>query len=117
VIGREGVLRDRPGFEVDFVTRASASEETHVHDRASVLMPVRGHWRLFWDGGESWLAPGDTAMVPAGLRHGAYPVDERRSRALPRRRHRRSGRPHVEGLTPEAAIRFPYAIHTRSIRR
>jgi mannose-6-phosphate isomerase-like protein (cupin superfamily) len=73
VIGATGVLRDRPGFEVDFVTRASASEETHVHDRASVLMPVRGHWRLFWDGGESCLAPGDTAMVPGGLRHGAYP--------------------------------------------
>jgi hypothetical protein len=36
----------------------------HTHDRASVLMPVRGHWRLFWDGGEEWLAPGDTAMVP-----------------------------------------------------
>jgi quercetin dioxygenase-like cupin family protein len=73
VIGAEGVLRDRPGFEVDFVTRASASEDMHVHDRASVLMPVRGHWRLFWEGGEEWLAPGDTAMVPGGIRHGAYP--------------------------------------------
>ncbi len=28
-------------------------------------MPVRGHWRLFWEGGETFLAPGDTAMVPA----------------------------------------------------
>jgi mannose-6-phosphate isomerase-like protein (cupin superfamily) len=73
VIGAEGVLRDRPGFEVDFLTRASASDGMHSHDRASVLMPVRGHWRLSWDGGEEWLAPGDTALVPAGLAHGATP--------------------------------------------
>jgi quercetin dioxygenase-like cupin family protein len=73
VIGAEGVLRDRPGFEVDFLTQASATTGMHSHDRASVLMPVRGHWRLFWDGGEEILAPGDTALVPAGLAHGAVP--------------------------------------------
>ncbi len=73
VIGAEGVLRDRPGFEVGFVTRASASAEMHRHDRASVLMPVRGHWRLAWDGGETILAPGDTALVPADLDHSAVP--------------------------------------------
>ncbi len=73
VIGPEGVLRDRPGFEVGFVTRASASAEMHRHDRASVLMPVRGHWRLAWDGGETLLAPGDTALVPADLDHCAVP--------------------------------------------
>ena len=76
VIGETGVLRDRPGFEVDLLTRASARESTHAHDRASVLMPVRGHWRLFWDGGETTLAPGDTASVPAGLQHGAVPSME-----------------------------------------
>jgi mannose-6-phosphate isomerase-like protein (cupin superfamily) len=73
VIGPEGVLRDRPGFEVGFVTRASASAEMHRHDRASVLMPVRGHWRLAWDGGETILAPGDTALVPADFDHCAVP--------------------------------------------
>ena len=73
VIGEHGLLRDRPGFEVSFVTRASASDGLHSHDRPSVLMPVKGHWRLFWPGGESVLAPGDTALVPAGLDHGAVP--------------------------------------------
>ena len=76
VIGETGRLRDRPGFEVDLLTRGSARESTHAHDRPSVLMPVRGHWRLFWDGGETTLAPGDTASIPAGLQHGAVPSME-----------------------------------------
>jgi quercetin dioxygenase-like cupin family protein len=73
VIGAAGVLRDRPGFEVGFVTNASASAEPHSHDRPSVLMPVRGHWRLTWDGGSETLAPGDTCLVPAHLPHAAVP--------------------------------------------
>ena len=73
VIGATGVIRDRPGFEVELVTRASASTDMHTHDRPSVLMPVRGHWRLFWDGDDTVLAPGDTALVPAGLPHGTVP--------------------------------------------
>ena len=73
VIGAEGLLRDRPGFEVDFVTRASADAAPHVHDRPSVLMPVKGHWRVTWDGGATVLAPGDTMSVPAGLAHAATP--------------------------------------------
>ena len=73
VIGEHGILRDRPGFEVDFMTRKSASEEMHMHDRPSVLMPVRGHWRLVFEGGETVLNPGDTASVPAGLSHAAVP--------------------------------------------
>jgi quercetin dioxygenase-like cupin family protein len=73
VIGADGVLRDRPGFEVDFITRASATEDRHSHDRPSVLMPVRGHWRVAWEGGETVLAPGDTMSVPEGLAHSAVP--------------------------------------------
>ena len=73
VIGEHGVLRDKPGFEVDFITRGSASAEMHRHDLPSVLMPVRGHWQVTWDGGEAVLAPGDTMSVPAGLDHAAVP--------------------------------------------
>jgi quercetin dioxygenase-like cupin family protein len=73
VIGAEGVLRDKPGFEVDLVTRASASETPHSHDRPSVLMPIKGHWRVTWAGGETVLAPGDTMSVPENLSHAAVP--------------------------------------------
>jgi mannose-6-phosphate isomerase-like protein (cupin superfamily) len=73
VIGETGILRDRPGFEVDFITRASATEAPHHHDRPSVLMPVTGHWRVNWEGGTTTLAPGDTMSVPENLAHSAQP--------------------------------------------
>ncbi|ETX26637.1 cupin domain-containing protein [Roseivivax isoporae] len=73
VIGENGRLPDRPGFEVDLITRASATEDRHSHDRPSVLMPVFGHWRVDWDGGSDILAPGDTMSVPEGLAHAAVP--------------------------------------------
>ncbi len=73
VIGENGRLRDRPGFEVDFITRKSAGEKKHTHDHPSVLMPVKGHWRVDWDGGDITLAPGDTMSIPANLAHSALP--------------------------------------------
>jgi quercetin dioxygenase-like cupin family protein len=73
VIGPTGLLKDKPGFEVDFVTRASATADKHTHDRPSVLMPVKGHWRVDWDGGSTVLAPGDTMSVPENLSHSAVP--------------------------------------------
>ena len=73
VIGQTGLLKDKPGFEVDFVTRASATADKHTHDRPSVLMPVKGHWRIDWDGGSTVLAPGDTMSVPENLSHSAVP--------------------------------------------
>ncbi|WP_226782467.1 cupin domain-containing protein [Oceaniglobus trochenteri] len=73
VIGEKGIIRDKPGFEIDFLTRASATEEKHAHDRPSVLMPVKGHWRIEWDGGSATLAPGDTMSVPENLAHSAVP--------------------------------------------
>jgi len=74
VIGEAGLLRDRPGFEVDLITRASAAHAPHAHDRPSVLMPVTGHWRVTWDGGSATLAPGDTMSVPENLPHAAVPA-------------------------------------------
>ncbi|WP_306119248.1 MULTISPECIES: cupin domain-containing protein [unclassified Roseitalea] len=73
VIGETGIIRDRPGFEVDFITRASADRTMQRHDRPSVLMPVKGHWRVAWEGGEAVLAPGDTMSVPEGMDHGVAP--------------------------------------------
>ncbi|MGR3515120.1 MAG: cupin domain-containing protein [Paracoccaceae bacterium] len=73
VIGETGIIRDKPGFEVELVTRASASDAMHSHLRPSVLMPVTGHWRVTWAGGQTVLAPGDTMSVPEGLEHSALP--------------------------------------------
>ena len=73
VIGEHGIIRDKPGFEVDLITRASATTDMHQLDRPSVLMPVTGHWRVAWEGGSTVLAPGDTMSVPEGLMHNAVP--------------------------------------------
>ena len=74
VIGADAMLRDRPGFEVALITRASASSDMHQHDKPSVLMPVTGHWRVTWEGGNLVMAPGDTLSMPEGVLHSAVPA-------------------------------------------
>jgi hypothetical protein len=77
VIGENGMLPDKPGFEVHLVTRGSASADMHSHDIPSVLMPMRGHWMVKWEAaGETHSAvlnPGDTMSVPEGVMHSALP--------------------------------------------
>lgn len=73
VIGENGKLRDKPGFEVSLITRGSAVEDMRSHPFPSVLMPMRGYWRVTWDGGSATLAPGDTMSVPENLAHTVVP--------------------------------------------
>ncbi len=73
VIGTDAMLRDRPGFEADFITRGSITADPYSSNVAEVLMPVKGHWRLVWDEGETVLAPGDTSLVPEGLSRSMAP--------------------------------------------
>ena len=73
VIGEEALLKDRPGFEVEFLTRGSVPASPATRDRPTVLMPVRGHWALRWNDGEARLNPGDTALMPAGESHSLEP--------------------------------------------
>jgi len=73
VIGENALLRDKPGFNVELLTRGSISDALYVNERHEVLMVMRGHWKLTWDGGESVLAPGDTCAVPPGLKHSLAP--------------------------------------------
>lgn len=73
VIGPDAKLRDRPGFEVDFITRGSVPEGPQSCKVPVVLMPVRGYWRLEWEGGASTLNPGDTCLVPGSLAHALRP--------------------------------------------
>lgn len=67
VIGSEGILRDRPGFDVDFLSRNSLPDENYTCDKHEVVMPVRGHWQLDWPDGRRILNPGDTCLLPPGL--------------------------------------------------
>lgn len=73
VIGAQALLRDRPGFEVEMVTRPSSGDHKG-HAKPTVLMPVTGHWRLTWGDGTVSLAPGDTLSVPAHLPYRLHPA-------------------------------------------
>ncbi len=67
VIGPQAMLKDRTGFEVDFIGRSSIPEALYTTPRHEILMVMRGHWRLGWPGGTAVLAPGDTCAVPPNL--------------------------------------------------
>ena len=73
VLGEKGILRDKPGFEIEFITNRAAAATKHSHKVPSVLMPVKGHWRVDWDGGSATLAAGDTMSVPENLAHSVVP--------------------------------------------
>ena len=73
VIGTDAVLKDKPGFEVDFLTRGSLSDDLVTPASHTVLMPVHGHWRLSHDGGATVLNPGDTALLNPGQSYGLQP--------------------------------------------
>lgn len=66
VIGDGASIHDRPGFEVDFVSRNSLNG-AYQCDRHEVLMGMRGYWRLTV-GQDSWIInPGDTVLVEPGV--------------------------------------------------
>lgn len=73
VIGAEAAIRDRPGFEVDLIVRGSLPDGFYSVDQHQVLMAVRGHWRMSWEGGDRVLNPGDTCAVPPGLPRALVP--------------------------------------------
>jgi len=74
VIGADAVISDRPGFDVDFITRDSVSDAPYARQHHEILMVMRGHWRLTWEQGETVLAPGDTCAIPPGLKHSVTPA-------------------------------------------
>jgi mannose-6-phosphate isomerase-like protein (cupin superfamily) len=74
IIGEDALIKDRPGFEVDFVSHQSPIAKSYATPRHEVLMPFCGHWRIDWDGGTAVLNPGDTCAVPPGLARTIYPA-------------------------------------------
>lgn len=72
-IGAGALIDDRPGFDVDFLSRSSQNNDMRSSERHQIYMIMRGHWRLHWDGGSSVLNPGDTCAVPPGLSHYIVP--------------------------------------------
>lgn len=77
VIGPQALIKDRPGFTVDFLTQASLSNEVYRLERHEVLLVMRGRWHLTWEGGETQLSAGDTCAIPPGLAYRLLPAPNR----------------------------------------
>jgi len=73
VIGPDAALRDKPGFDMDFITRGSLGDDPITIRDNCVLMPMRGHWNLSWEGGNATLNPGDTCLLPPNFEHRLTP--------------------------------------------
>jgi mannose-6-phosphate isomerase-like protein (cupin superfamily) len=69
VIGDDGMLIDRPGFTLELLTAGSLDSTPYSTERDEILMVMRGHWQVTWDGGQTTLAPGDVVAIPPGLAH------------------------------------------------
>jgi quercetin dioxygenase-like cupin family protein len=67
VIGEDGMLVDRPGFKLEFLSSGSVDGTAYGTERHEILMVTRGYWKVTWDGGETILAPGDVFAVPPGI--------------------------------------------------
>ena len=76
VIGETALLRDKPGFEIDFLTRGSISSELQTPDQPTVLMPVRGEWKVQTETEETLLNAGDTCLLHAGNAYALAPASE-----------------------------------------
>lgn len=72
VLSASGMIKDRPGFSIDFVSHKT-SLGGYSTERHEILMVMRGHWCLTWEGGEAVLAPGDVCSVPPGLERSLEP--------------------------------------------
>ncbi len=74
VIGEEGLLRDRPGFEVEFLSRDSITAAPYASERHEILMIMHGHWQLSWEQETTVLGPGDTCAVLPHVLHSLTPA-------------------------------------------
>ncbi len=73
VIGENGLIKDKPGFEVDFLTRGSSVADAIPAQKPVVLMPVSGHWRVSVENVQTTISGGDTVLVLPGESYAVEP--------------------------------------------
>jgi mannose-6-phosphate isomerase-like protein (cupin superfamily) len=73
VLGADGMLRDRPGFEIDLIARSSIDATPYHTDQHEILMVMHGHWQLQCNGVPATLSPGDVCAVPPGVERSLVP--------------------------------------------
>jgi quercetin dioxygenase-like cupin family protein len=79
VIGEKGLLKDKPGFEIEFISSKSLTIKPYSNNRFEILMPIKGEWNLTWKSGETILNPGDTCLLKPNFEHSLIAVDSSES--------------------------------------
>ena len=79
VISQNGILRDKPGFDVEFLSRTSISDAAYSDTRHEIVMIADGHWQLQFDCTDDAqntlsLAAGDVVAIPPHLSHSLKPA-------------------------------------------
>ena len=64
VIGENGKIFDKPGFEVEFITDQSFMNSKKSYEKDVVFIPVEGYWMLSLEKHNLILNPGDTFSLP-----------------------------------------------------
>jgi len=73
VIGEHAVLPDKPGFTVEFLSRESQQDLQQTPQKHTVLMPMRGHWKVHFEDGDTLINPGDTCLIQPGMSYTVTP--------------------------------------------
>ena len=64
VLGKDGLLFDRPGFEINFISDRTGAQDMITATSHHILMGMTGHWSVLIDGHKRHLSPGDTIAIP-----------------------------------------------------
>ena len=64
VIADNGMLADTPGFRLELLRDGSIPANSYATICHELLMVMRGHLRVEWDGGAASLGPGDVCAIP-----------------------------------------------------
>ena len=75
VIGEKGLLKDKPGFEIEFISSESLTKKPYSNNRFEILIPMKGDWNLTWNSGDTVLNPGDTCLLKPNFEHSLVAVD------------------------------------------
>ena len=74
VIGENGKIFDKPGFEVEFISERSFKKDVGIYNKDIVLMPVEGYWRIKSEIWDLILNPGDTFSLPKNNKYSLEPT-------------------------------------------
>ena len=74
VIGENGKIFDKPGFEVEFISERSFKKDIGIYNKDIVLMPVEGYWRIKSEICDLILNPGDTFSLPKNNKYSLEPT-------------------------------------------